>query len=238
MSTVYPTEHLQNGYSASAYTNGHTQPMDGRQGEYSQSGLSSPYQSYSEHHSEDSPADQASAATYNQAQDVKYNPSTTPTPDFGLNPPPARAQNFPDYLPRAQYPDGTHRYHPAAAQGANAANMAQPSSPSMSLQDGQSNNHHDANDANSNLEIPVDPSISATSPTYPQAHHYSPYPAPHDMQHYQTQPGMYRPEYGAPHPGSYPHGLAGPYGHVQAVPNPQSMMAGTRPPGVSTFLRS
>lgn len=240
MSTVYSAEHLHNGYSPATnnYTNGQDQPMDGRQPEYSQSGLSSPYQSYSGQHSEEPTVDHASAAHYSQTQDVKFNPGATPAPDYGLSTPTSRSGPFPDYMQqRAQYPDGSQRYHAQGAPGGSALNMVQPSSPSTPLDDGQSASHQDAQDVTSNTDVPLDPSIVGASPTYAQ-HHYSPYAQSHEMAHYQpAPPGMYgRAEYGAPYPGPHSHAMPSPYAHVPGgVPNAALMPAAQRPPGVSAI---
>ncbi|MCJ1302563.1 hypothetical protein MMC08_005367 [Hypocenomyce scalaris] len=64
----------------------------------------------------------------------------------------------------------------------------------------------------SNPEVPIDPSIAASSPTYPGP--YSPYgPQGHDMSQYQGHPQqqMYgRPDWQQQYAG-HPHGLPGPY---------------------------
>ncbi|KAL8730822.1 MAG: hypothetical protein Q9181_004526 [Wetmoreana brouardii] len=88
--------------------------------------------------------------------------------------------------------------------------MAQATSPSMSLHDGQQNNHHNPPHVKSNSDVPIDPSIAASSPTYPP---YSPYaPQGHDMSQYQGHPPHgYQgwPQQYAGHPS---HGLpGGPY---------------------------
>ena len=57
--------------------------------------------------------------------------------------------------------------------------MAQSTSPSMSLQDGSSDHHHST--MKSDQDVPIDPSIAASSPTYPHGQ-YSPYPQ-QDMSH-------------------------------------------------------
>jgi len=238
MSATYSNEHLHNGYSPATnnYTNSHNQPMDGRQTEYSQSGLSSPYQSYSGQHSEEPMVDHASAAHYAQAQDVKFNPQATPTSEYGLNTPTSRSGQFPEYMQqRAQYPDGTQRYHASVAQGVSAGSMAQPPSPSAPQEDGQPLDHHGAHNVSSNVDVAIDPTMAATSPTYAH-HHYSPYNQQHEMPHYQPAPGvMYgRAEYGAPYPGAHPHVMPA-YGHVPGVvPTAASLMpSAQRPPGVS-----
>merc|ERR1711939_512533 len=87
--------------------NGHTQHMDGRQ-------------------SEGSPADQASAAQYPQAQDPRnanFSSSATPTSEYGLPPSSARSGSFPEYIQRQHYP--------SAGQGQPAGGMAQAQNPSI-----------------------------------------------------------------------------------------------------------
>ena len=81
--------------------------------------------------------------------------------------------------------------------------MAQATSPSMSLPDGHHHNHHNAPNMKSNPELPIDPSIAQSSPTYPGP--YSPYtPQGHDMAQYQGHP---------PPPQGYGHWPPQGYGH-------------------------
>jgi len=108
--------------------NAHPQSMDGRQPEYPQSGLSSPYAPYGPQ-SEGSSADQ-SAVQYQPAgqQDYKssnFSSSATPESTYGL-PQSARSGSFPEYIQRS-YADGQQSRYPAAAQ----SNMAQTSNPSI-----------------------------------------------------------------------------------------------------------
>jgi hypothetical protein len=201
--------------------------MDGRQSEYTQTGLNSAYPTFPEPSSEDSPADPASAAQYSTPQDPRqanFSSSATPTSEYAV-PPSARSGSFPDYIQRSYQP---------GAQGAAAGGMAQPQSPSMPLQDGQ-NNDHSNNQLKSDSDVPIDPSIAAaTSPTYPHQQQYSPYAPHHDMQHYPGHPStpMYasRPEWA----GQYPqHGM--PYGHPSSSgpPAPAMVSPVQRPPTVS-----
>ena len=107
--------------------------------------------------------------------------------------------------------------------------MAQATSPSMSLQDGHQDDHQHPQHIKSNSEVPVDPNIAASSPTYPP---YSPY-APHDMSHYQGQPPPgYPPQHGWPqhHPG-YHHGM--PYSGPGSSASGTPASAGPRPGQVS-----
>ncbi|KAF2473336.1 uncharacterized protein BDR25DRAFT_323894 [Lindgomyces ingoldianus] len=194
--------------------------MDGRQTEYPQSGLSSPYPTFPKPPSEDSSADQASAAQFPQGQDPRTS-NLTPTSDYTINPSSARSGSFPEYIQRSYQP---------GAQGANAGGMAQPQSPSMPLQDGQQNDHQQQ--LKSDSDVPIDPSIAAApSPTYAQHGQYSPYTPHHDMQHYPGHPTtpMYgtRPEWA----GQYPQ-HAMPYGHpsTSGPPAPSMVSPVQRPP--------
>ncbi|KAF2872180.1 C2H2 transcription factor-like protein [Massariosphaeria phaeospora] len=201
--------------------------MEGRQPEYPQSGLSSPYPTFPEPPSEGSSADQASAAQYPPGQDSRasnFSASATPSSDYNINPSSARSGSFPEYIQRPYQP---------GAQGANAGGMAQPQSPSMPLQDGQTNDHSQQPQLKSDSDVPIDPSIAAaTSPTYPQHGQYSPYTPHHDMQHYPGHPStpMYaqRPEWA----GQYPQHPGMPYGHPSssAPPAPAMVSPVQRPP--------
>jgi len=173
----------------------HPQSMDGRQTDYPQSGLNSPYAPYNGHQSEASSADQASAVQYQPGQDYKssnFSSSATPNSEYGL-PQSARSGSFPEYIQRS-YADNQHTRYPANAQGGHAA-MAQTSSPSLSMPDGQQSNGHASHNRNSDGDVPIDPSIAQSSPTYPPQHNYSPYPPQHEMSQYPGQPLYGRPEW-------------------------------------------
>lgn len=102
------------------------------------------------------------------------------------------AQNPPS--PRAYYPVSNH----SASSGS-----AQPPSPSLPQEDGSPN--HRASQLKSDQDVPIDPSIAASSPTYPPQgpQQYSYPPQQHEMAHGypQHQGPMYaqphRPEWGA-----------------------------------------
>ena len=162
--------------------------------------------------------------------------TTTPQPDYGLNqpaahPPPPTAQRaaapYPEYLARQP------QYHPTPnTQAGGAAGMAQATSPSsMILQDGQQNGHRSGAQMKSDSDIPIDPSIAASSPTYPPP--YSPYnPQGHDMSQFQghpQHPQMYaRPDwhqYGQPQ-----HGLPGPYSSPATTVSSAAPAVTTGPP--------
>ncbi|KAF1959539.1 hypothetical protein CC80DRAFT_501748 [Byssothecium circinans] len=199
--------------------------MDSRQSEYSQSGLQQPYPSFPKTPSEDSSADQASAAQYPQGQDPRaqnFSASATPTSEYAINPSSARSGSFPEYLQRSYQP---------GAQAAAAGGMAQPQSPSLPLHDGSNNDHHQS-ELKSDSDVPIDPSIAAaTSPTYPQHQQYSPYTPHHDMQHYPGQPHtpIYasRPEWAGQYPQPGVH-----YGHpaTSGPPAPAMVSPIQRPP--------
>ena len=110
----------------------------------------------------------------------------------------------------------------------------------MPLPDGHHHNHHNTPNIKSNPELPIDPSIAASSPTYPGP--YSPYaPQGHDMSHYQ---GHAPPQgYGQwPAPGyGHPHGLpGGPYSSAGTAVSAggAAATAGPRPGQVCTLMPS
>ena len=116
--------------------------------------------------------------------------------------------------------------------------MAQPPSPSMSLPEGsadQQPNRTNHVESSSNNDVPIDPSISQASPTYPP---YSPYGQDQPMHQGYGGPPQH-PGYMPPRPpheqwGGYPpqHGM--PYGgHPGAVQGPPPTSAGQRPGQVS-----
>jgi len=215
------------------------QLMDRGAPEYTQPGLHSPYSlALRDSQSERSPsADQASAAQFTNTpqQDVRpanFASSSTPTSDYSVNASSARSANFPpDYLARQQQ----YAHHPNNSS-AGAGNMAQATSPSMSLQDGHQHNHHNAPHMKSDPDVPIDPSIAASSPTFPG--HYSPYPPPgNDMAQYQGHPPpqMYgRPDW-APQYAQHAHGMPGPYSSPGTAVSSASSVAtaGPRPGQVS-----
>lgn len=243
ITTASPLSHLQHHPSSlhapadaklSLQLNGHSQqPMDNRQTDYPQSGLSSPYPPISHHQSEPSSADQASAAQYPQSQDPRssnFSSSATPSSEYSINPSSARSGSFPDYIQRPPYQQ-------PGAQSTNPGGMAQATSPSMPLPDGHANSHTPQR-IKSDPDVPIDPSIaSATSPTYPQPQ-YSPYQQQHDMAHYQAHPPSAPPMYGrAPdwpsHFSGHPMGHPYPPGASSGPPPPAMVSPVQRPPAVS-----
>ena len=129
-----------------------------------------------------------------------YAQTATPSSEYSVNSSSARSATLPqDYLARQQY--AQQQSH------AGAGTMAQATSPSMSLQDGQQNNHHNP-PHKSNPEVPIDPSIAQSSPTYPP---YSPYAPNHDMSQYQGHPQQGYHPWPQQYAG-HPHGMpGGPY---------------------------
>lgn len=221
--------------------------MDGRQADYSQSGLNSPYPHYNGHVSKASPPDPASAVQYSSGgQDYKssnFSSSATPDSGYGL-PQSARSSSFPDYVQRSYASDGPQSRYSQSTQAGHAA-MAQTSSPSLSsMPDGHQPNghvshHHHHHHIKSDSDVPIDPSIAQSSPAYPPPHSYSPYPpSAHDMSQYPQQNMPYgRPEwpsaYGAPMQyGGSPSTQAG------AGPNMVAHNNMTRPPHVCISLRA
>ncbi|KAF8862011.1 hypothetical protein BDZ45DRAFT_575029, partial [Acephala macrosclerotiorum] len=208
--------------------------MDRSATEYTQSGIHSPYShAFNDAQSEENTADHASAAQYTPQQEVRsnnYSTSATPTSEYGIYPTSARSGSFPEHIQR--------QYHPASNHSGSSGGMAQSTSPSMPLQDGRPNHHNPQ--IKSDQDVPIDPSIAASSPTYP-AHgggQYSPYPPQQDMQHgYPQHPGgaMYtqpRPDWAgyAGQPQHPMHGYA-----VSGAQTPTSAApAGARPGQVST----
>ncbi|PGH27059.1 hypothetical protein AJ80_01245 [Polytolypa hystricis UAMH7299] len=184
-----------------------------------------------------------------EARSSNVSSSNTPQPDYSLNqqpsaaappaPPPqpaaaARPAPYPEYLARQpQY------HHAPNSQAGGAAGMAQATSPSnMTLQDGQTNGHRNQTQIKSDTDIPIDPSIAASSPTYPPP--YSPYnPQGHEMAQYQGHPPpqMYA---RADWPQHYPpqHGLPGPYNSPATTVGSASpaATAGPRPGQVYSFV--
>ncbi|RFU25675.1 hypothetical protein B7463_g10666, partial [Scytalidium lignicola] len=200
--------------------------MDRSASEYpNTSGLHSPYpRALTETQSERSPADNASAVSYSS----QPAPSAAPASEYGVYPAAARASSYPEQIQR-QYP-------PAGNPSGSSGSMAQPTSPSSTpLQDGRTNGHH--SQIKSDPAVPIDPSIAASSPTYPPQHggQYSPYPPQQDMQHgYPPQHpagAMYaqpRPDW-AGYAGHPQHGMPGGYAVSGAQTPTSAAPVGSRP---------
>ncbi|EFE42897.1 C2H2 transcription factor (Con7), putative [Trichophyton verrucosum HKI 0517] len=235
--------------------------MDRPASDYAQAGLSPQYPSLPEAQSEQSTADQATASaavaspTQTEARRTPQSQysappeprsggisaSNTPQPDYNLHqnsshppPPPAAARPspYPEYLTRQpQY------HHAPHTQAGGPPGMAQATSPSMNPQDGQQSDHRSPAQVKSDTEVPIDPSIAASSPSYPPP--YSPYaPQSHDMAQYQSHPPqMYaRPDW--PHQyGAHQPGMPGPYSSPASVSSASpAATAGPRPGQVFSFV--
>ncbi|PMD28370.1 hypothetical protein NA56DRAFT_551539, partial [Hyaloscypha hepaticicola] len=212
-----------------AFANAEHHSMDRGATEYSQSGLPTPYpNAFIDAQSEETSADHASAVQFTPQQEVRpnnYSTSATPTSEYGVYPASARSGSFPEHIQR--------QYHPASNHSGSSGGMAQSTSPSLPLQDGRPN-HHTAQ-IKSDQDVPIDPSIAASSPTYP-AHggQYSPYPPQQDMQHgYPSHPGgaMYtqpRPDW-AGYGGHPQHPMQGGYAVTGAQTPTSAAPAGARP---------
>lgn len=218
-------------------TTRHPQSMDHGPTEPSPSGLPSPFTAYTDVHPEEVSAAAAAAPAYAPTHEVRtttttttttttVSPAPTPTSDYGLYPSSARSAHFPpEYLARSGYgqspdtPTSQQRFALPGPRSGSSGGMAQASSPSLPLAaDGQQHaDHPHAQPHKSDPEVPIDPSIAASSPTYPpQANQqYSPYPPPEMAQAYPGHPGagaMYaRPDWGQYSQQAHPHGVP-PYG--------------------------
>lgn len=200
--------------------------------EFSRSGLNTPYTATFNDASVDSPAEHQSPASYpaQEVRPVNYPASATPTSEYSVHPSSARSSSFPEHIQRQYYPSSSH--------SGSSGGMAQPTSPSLPLQDGASNHH--AQQIKSDQDVPIDPSIAASSPTYPpHGGPYSAYPPQQEMSHaYPQHPGgpMYaqqpRPDWAGY--GQHPqHGMPAPY-PSSGVSNPNSAApSGPRPGQVS-----
>ncbi|TAQ83309.1 hypothetical protein B7494_g8367 [Chlorociboria aeruginascens] len=196
--------------------------------EYSQSGLQSPYpNALNDAESKESSADHPSAAQY--APEVRsdsvvnsYSSSATPTSELGLYPASARSTgSYPEHI--------TRQYHQAAGNdsGGSASMAQQAPSPSTT--------NHQNTQNKSDQDVPIDPSIAASSPNYPPHNpQYSSYPSQSEMPHgypsHTAGAPMFppqRPDWagygGAPPPnGLPPNGLPGAYHPVSGAQTPTS----------------
>lgn len=154
-----------------AFTHDAKTSMDRSATEFSQSGLPTPYpHAFTGPQSEDSPADHASAAQspYPPQQEAR------PTSEYAVQAPASARStgSFKEQGPRQQF------YTASNQSGSSGAMAQQPPSPS-SLQERQTPQ------IKSDQDVPIDPSIATSSPSYPpQNGQYSPYP-PQEMQQQQ-----------------------------------------------------
>ncbi|KAG8161499.1 hypothetical protein KVR01_008486 [Diaporthe batatas] len=131
-------------------------------------------------------SDPSSAQQYSQAEGRPSGYSATPTPtsEYTGYPTSARSETFSNHL--------QHRaYHQSGVGGTSMA-QPPPTSPSMPLQDGRNhqNPQPDHQQIKSDNDVPIDPSITAPSPTqytYPQ----SPYGQHPDMGHGYAHSNVY-----------------------------------------------
>ncbi|CZS93748.1 related to putative transcriptional regulator [Rhynchosporium agropyri] len=203
--------------------------MDRGSTQYTQSGLHSPLQhAFSDTQSEEASADHASAAHYTPQVRSNYSAAATPTSEFGAYPASARSGSFPEHIHRQYHPPSNH-------SGSSGGGMAQPTSPSLPLQDGRTNHH--TSQIKSDDDVPIDPSIAASSPSYPPQHGgpYSPYPPGTEMQHGYQQHAAGGPMYAQPRPdwagyaGGQQHPMHGGYPVSGAQTPTSAAPAGARP---------
>jgi hypothetical protein len=190
--------------------------MDRSANDYSQSGIHSPYShAFNDAQSEETPADHASAAQYTPQQEVRNNNSN----GYSASATPTSEYGvYPASARSGSFPEHIQRqyHHPASNHsGSSGGGMAQP----------------------------TNPSIAASSPTYP-AHgggQYSPYPPQQDMQHgYPSHPAgtMYaqpRPDW-AGYAGQPQHAMHGGYPVSGAQTPTSAAPAGARPGQVYSFV--
>lgn len=183
--------------------------------EYS-TGLPSPYPSNfgSDSRSEVSPSDHTYASQPETRQ--SHYTTATPTSDYGTYPASARSASFNEHIQQQRhFQCGT--------------SMATSNSSSLNLQDGVA--HHDPQQdpqhVKSDSDVPIDPSISAHSPTtyqYPQASPYASNPA--DMAHAYGHAAVYTQQQQRPDWGNYAT-------HTPITPN-HGVFAHHTPPASAT----
>lgn len=200
----------------------------------SQTGSHSSYPpALSESQPSENPTTQSSTAQpYTQSPGVKSN--TGSPADYGVFPTSASSSNFPEQI--------TRQSHPASNHSGSSGGMPPSTSPSLPLQDGGPS--HQPSHVKSDPEVPIDPSIAASSPSY-QTHNgqYSPYPPQQDIpQPYGSH--SHNPMYSQPRPewagyASHPqHVMQSGYTMAGAHSTPPSASAGVRPGQVSDLQHS
>ncbi|RKF55082.1 C2H2 finger domain transcription factor CON7 [Erysiphe neolycopersici] len=181
---------------------------------------------------ENSSTQSSTAQPYTQSPGVKSN--TGSPADFGVFPTSASSSNFPEQI--------TRQSHPASNHSGSSGGMPQATSPSLPLHDGGPN--HPSSHLKSDPEVPIDPSIAASSPSY-QTHtgQYSPYPTQQDIpQPYAAH--QHNPMYSQSRPewtgySSHPHhAMQSGYTMAGAHSTPPSASAGVRPGQVSELQHS
>ncbi|KAK8076447.1 transcriptional regulator [Apiospora phragmitis] len=191
--------------------------------EYSQTGLPSPYPSnFGDTQSRICCSiPERAGSTFSQLLNVSY--ADVFRVRWWCLPAVSAVKFVPEHIQRA--------YHPASNHSGSSGGMAQtPTSPSMPLPDGR---NHQSQQVKSDNELPIDPNITAPSPTYPHQQ-YSPYgaPPPGDMSH-----GYQGSMYNQPRPdwGNYGH-PGGHMGQPQSVFTPTSAAPPGRPAQVYSFV--
>lgn len=190
--------------------------MDRTNPEYSQPGLNSPVHQVDasnalpkEQTTETSSVDQASAAHYNpdgRANANGYSSTATPNSDYGVHPTSARSGSFPDHVRGGHYP-------PSNYSGSSGSMTQQAPSPSLPLPvDGKQNPQALSQPNKSDVDVPIDPSIATSSPSYPpQYNQHSPYPPQDGMTHGYPHPQA--PMYAQPRPDWAGYGQTHPQQH-------------------------
>lgn len=209
----------------------------GASGYPSQSGSRSSYpHALSEAQPEESSSTNASSTHHYTSSPGLKSPTDSP-PEYGVYPNSARSGSFPEHLHRQN--------HPASSHSSSSAGMPQSTSPSLPLHDGRPSHQH--SQIKSDTDVPIDPSIAASSPTYPtHSGQYSPYPPQQDMsQAYPSHPAsaMYtqpRPDWAgyAGHPSHPQHAMQGGYAVAGAPNSSATAPAGVRSGQVSDFQHS
>ncbi|EQL33989.1 hypothetical protein, variant 3 [Blastomyces dermatitidis ATCC 26199] len=205
--------------------------MDRPASDYAQPGLHSPNPTLAEPQSERPAAEQTAAAASGQytsqpearpatqytapaeGRPSNISSSNTPQPDYGLNPPaPAPPQTQPQQQQQQQH-QAQAQPQPQAPPPPAARPPPGPYPEYLTRQPQYHHAPHTQPGGAAGMAQATNPSIAASSPTYPPP--YSPYnPQGHEMTQYpgHPPPQMYgRPDWPPHQYGQHPHGLPGPY---------------------------
>ncbi|PSR79916.1 hypothetical protein BD289DRAFT_80246 [Coniella lustricola] len=192
--------------------------------------LPSPYSgtSFGDSRTESAPSDPSSIQAYSSHAEPRssqyHTTAATPTSEYSNYPASARSGSFPEHQLSRAYPSGS----------ISGGSMASHSS-SLNLQDGAG--HHepqpDAQQVKSDSDVPIDPSITAQSPTQYQYPQNSPYSASgQDMSHGYAQSHVYaqaRPDWGSYTHASLPQGHhGGVFPHQQTTPTAATQARGNQ----------
>ncbi|KAN0086428.1 hypothetical protein V8E54_000116 [Elaphomyces granulatus] len=217
--------------------------MDRPASDFAQSGLNSPRPPLADAHSEPPAAEQAPTAAATATPQAEAPRGSTVNylfHDAAIGLPSEPSYRSPCCLSRLLPGPPASIPPPAQSQAGGAAGMVQATSPSTTQSDGQKNDHRNQASIKSDPDVPIDPSIAASSPTYPPP--YSPYqPQGHDMAQYQGHPPpqMYgRPDWAHGY-GQHQHGMPGPYSSPATTvgsASPAAVTAGPRPGQVYSFV--